>query len=155
MFQILSYISLRNLIPVVRLNYSNLFTWIGYISLEVRANKPINQTKSPNKVSPNKVSPNKVSPNPPVAFSQLCVTQCHMWLSGDTHGVLVLIPGDTKILNVVVTTFVFVCTSHQLHAISNTLNEYLIPNDNRLLLRNAILFAAVLFPIAISNGLIL
>ncbi|XP_060521165.1 N-acetylneuraminate 9-O-acetyltransferase isoform X2 [Cylas formicarius] len=83
---------------------------------------------------------------------ELFLSQYHIWLAADTHGVLVLVPGY-PVLNLIVTTFIFVCVSHEIHQITKTLLPYAVPNDWRLVLRNFILFLAVLVPIGINDGM--
>ncbi|XP_017465459.1 PREDICTED: CAS1 domain-containing protein 1-like [Rhagoletis zephyria] len=66
---------------------------------------------------------------------ELFICQYHIWLAADTHGILVLVPGY-PVLNVVITSFIFVCVSHEIHQITNKFVQYLITNDWRYTLRN-------------------
>ncbi|CAG9761705.1 unnamed protein product [Ceutorhynchus assimilis] len=83
---------------------------------------------------------------------ELFLSQYHIWLAADTHGVLVLIPGF-PVLNLIVTTFIFVCASHEIHQITEYLIPYAIPNDWKHVLRNFILFLALMVPIGINDGM--
>lgn len=67
-------------------------------------------------------------------FFQLFVGQYHIWLAQDTKGILVLIPGQ-PFLNVIVTTFIFVCICHEVHKVSAELTKAMISNDITTLLR--------------------
>lgn len=40
------------------------------------------------------------------------VSQGHVWLAADSHGVLVLLP-RFPVLNLLVTSFIFICASHE------------------------------------------
>ncbi|PSN53759.1 hypothetical protein C0J52_06243 [Blattella germanica] len=83
---------------------------------------------------------------------ELFISQYHIWLAADTHGVLVLVPGY-PVLNVMVTSFIFVCVAHEVHAVTFLLMPYAVPPDWRLVLRNALLFLVVLVPIGIHDGM--
>ncbi|KAF5272738.1 hypothetical protein FQA39_LY07765 [Lamprigera yunnana] len=83
---------------------------------------------------------------------ELFISQYHIWLAADTHGVLVLIPGY-PVLNLIVTSFIFVCASHEVHRLTKVLLPYAVPSDWRQLLRNVILFLAILVPIGINDGM--
>lgn len=83
---------------------------------------------------------------------ELFISQYHIWLAADTHGVLVLIPGF-PVLNVIVTSFIFVCVSHEVHKLTQVLLPYAVPSDWKLVLRNFILFLAILVPIGINDGM--
>ncbi|XP_059469024.1 N-acetylneuraminate 9-O-acetyltransferase [Neocloeon triangulifer] len=83
---------------------------------------------------------------------ELFVCQSHVWLAADTHGVLVLLPGY-PVLNSLITSFVFVCASHELHSLTKILTPYAVPNDWKLALRNVALFLVVLVPIGIRDGM--
>ncbi|CAH0545848.1 unnamed protein product [Brassicogethes aeneus] len=83
---------------------------------------------------------------------ELFISQYHIWLAADTHGVLVLIPGY-PVLNVIVTSFIFVCASHEVHRVTKVLIPYAVPSDWKLFLRNFILFLAILVPIGIKDGM--
>lgn len=83
---------------------------------------------------------------------ELFISQYHIWLAADTHGVLVLIPGY-PVLNLIVTSFIFVCASHEVHKLTEVLLPYAVPSDWKLVLRNFILFLAVLVPIGINDGM--
>lgn len=83
---------------------------------------------------------------------ELFVSQYHIWLAADTHGVLVLVPGY-PVLNVIITSFIFVCASHEVHRLTKVLLPFAVPNDWKLVLRNFILFLAILVPIGINDGM--
>lgn len=83
---------------------------------------------------------------------ELFISQYHIWLAADTHGVLVLIPGY-PVLNVIITSFIFVCASHEINRLTKILLPYAVPSDWRPLLRNVILFLAILVPIGINDGM--
>lgn len=83
---------------------------------------------------------------------ELFLAQYHIWLAADTHGVLVLLPGF-PVLNLIVTTYIFVCVSHEIHQVTKTLLPYAVPDDWKHVLRNLILFMAVLVPIGINDGM--
>lgn len=42
------------------------------------------------------------------------VAQGHIWLAADSHGVLVLLP-RFPVLNLLVTSFIFICASHEVN----------------------------------------
>lgn len=73
---------------------------------------------------------------------QLFIAQYHIWLANDTHGILVLIPNN-PVLNLIVTSFIFVCVAHEINAVTSRLVPYVVPKETKLLVRNAILFVAV------------
>lgn len=83
---------------------------------------------------------------------ELFISQYHIWLAADTHGVLVLIPGY-PVLNVLVTSFIFVCASHEINRLTKVLLSYAVPSDWKLVLRNFMLFLAILVPIGINDGM--
>ncbi|XP_018325251.1 N-acetylneuraminate 9-O-acetyltransferase [Agrilus planipennis] len=85
-------------------------------------------------------------------YLELYVSQYHIWLAADTHGVLVLIPGY-PMLNIMITSFIYVCASHEVHRLTKILLPYAVPSDWRQLLRNVILFLAILVPIGINDGM--
>ncbi|XP_057684438.1 N-acetylneuraminate 9-O-acetyltransferase isoform X2 [Corythoichthys intestinalis] len=51
---------------------------------------------------------------------ELFICQYHIWLAADTKGILVLIPGVPS-LNILVSTFIFVCVAHEISVITNDL----------------------------------
>lgn len=73
--------------------------------------------------------------------SQLFICQYHIWLAADTRGVLVLIPGN-PMLNIIVSTFIFVCVAHEISQITNDLAQIFIPKDNSSLLKRLACIAA-------------
>ncbi|KAI4477252.1 PREDICTED: CAS1 domain-containing protein 1 [Polistes canadensis] len=80
------------------------------------------------------------------------VGQGHIWLAADSHGVLVLLP-RFPVLNLLITSFIFICASHEIHRLTIMLVPYAVPNDWRRVARNLLLFIAVLVPIGIHDGM--
>ncbi|XP_015524446.1 N-acetylneuraminate (7)9-O-acetyltransferase [Neodiprion pinetum] len=80
------------------------------------------------------------------------VGQGHVWLAADSHGVLVLLP-RFPVLNLLVTSFIFICASHEICRLTHVLAPYAVPNDWRHVARNLLLFIAVLVPIGIHDGM--
>ena len=131
--QLVSFVLLRNVSGWLRSRYSSLFAWFGRISLE------------------------------------LFIGQYHIWLAADTHGeyfllhynellsisflgVLVLIP-NYPVINVLLTSFIFVCAAHEVHKITEFLAPLLVSNDYKLAWRNCVAFLLVLIPIGINDGM--
>lgn len=83
---------------------------------------------------------------------QLFIGQYHIWLAANTHGVLVLVP-SYPVLNVVLTLVIFVCIAHEIHMLTVRLLAYAIPTDWRYLTRNLIIFAVILIPIGVKDGM--
>uniref|UniRef100_A0A665V7Z6 CAS1 domain containing 1 n=1 Tax=Echeneis naucrates TaxID=173247 RepID=A0A665V7Z6_ECHNA len=65
---------------------------------------------------------------------ELFICQYHIWLAADTKGILVLIPGIPS-LNIMVSTFIFVCVAHEISLITNDLAQVVIPKDSMALLK--------------------
>ncbi|KAM6959218.1 LOW QUALITY PROTEIN: N-acetylneuraminate (7)9-O-acetyltransferase-like [Aplochiton taeniatus] len=65
---------------------------------------------------------------------ELFICQYHIWLAADTKGILVLIPGNPS-LNIIVSTFIFVCVAHEISLITNDLAQVVIPKDGSALLK--------------------
>ncbi|XP_076459407.1 N-acetylneuraminate (7)9-O-acetyltransferase-like isoform X2 [Babylonia areolata] len=84
---------------------------------------------------------------------ELFICQFHVWLAADTHGVLVLLP-SYPVLNVVVTSFILICIAHEVSVITKALTKYAVPDDWRAVLRNLIMFCALLLPVCIANGVL-
>ena len=84
---------------------------------------------------------------------ELFISQYHIWLAADTYGVLVLIP-SYPVLNVIITSFIFICISHEIYKITVALTEYVVPKEWKALLRNFILFCLVLLPVCIAHGVL-
>lgn len=74
---------------------------------------------------------------------ELFIGQYHIWLANDNHGLHVLIPGYPTV-NALVTTFTFVCITHEVKSICNTLAEALITKDVRIMLRRLLIFVIML-----------
>lgn len=83
---------------------------------------------------------------------ELFASQSHIWLAADTHGVLVLIPG-APVLNLILTSYIFICTAHEIHKLTCIILPYAVPDDWRLVLRNFAIFLAILVPIGIHDGM--
>lgn len=83
---------------------------------------------------------------------ELFICQYHIWLAADRHGVLVLMPGFPT-FNLMITSFIFVCVSHEVNRITLILSPYIVPNDWKLVLRNFAIFLVVLLPIARHDGM--
>ena len=83
---------------------------------------------------------------------ELFIAQYHIWLSADTHGVLVLIP-NYPVVNVLLTSFIFICACHEIHAITCTLLPYFVPSEPLLVVRNVTIFVLILVPIGIHDGM--
>lgn len=65
---------------------------------------------------------------------ELFICQYHIWLAADTKGILVLVPGNPS-LNILVSSFIFVCVAHEVSLITNVLAQLLIPKDTVALLK--------------------
>ncbi|XP_068603340.1 N-acetylneuraminate 9-O-acetyltransferase [Brachionichthys hirsutus] len=65
---------------------------------------------------------------------ELFICQYHIWLAADTKGILVLIPGNPS-LNIMISTFIFVCVAHEISLITNDLAQVVIPKDGVTLLK--------------------
>ncbi|KAG7295882.1 hypothetical protein JYU34_020966 [Plutella xylostella] len=83
---------------------------------------------------------------------ELFASQSHIWLAADTHGVLVLIP-SAPVLNLILTSYIFICTAHELNRLTRIILPHAVPDDWRLVLRNFAIFLAILIPIGIHDGM--
>lgn len=83
---------------------------------------------------------------------ELFICQYHIWLAADRHGVLVLLPGFPN-LNIIISSFIFICVSHEVHRLTQVLVPYAVPNDWKLALRNLIVFLVILIPIGRYDGM--
>ncbi|XP_023335374.1 N-acetylneuraminate 9-O-acetyltransferase [Eurytemora carolleeae] len=83
---------------------------------------------------------------------ELFISQYHIWLSADSHGVLVLIP-NYPVLNILLTSFIFVAACHEIHLITVQLTPYFVPPEPMLAIRNIIVFVLILVPIGIHDGM--
>ncbi|KAK9877974.1 hypothetical protein WA026_020189 [Henosepilachna vigintioctopunctata] len=83
---------------------------------------------------------------------ELFISQYHILLAADTHGVLVLLPGY-PVMNIILTSFIFVVASHEIHKLTKALLPYAVPSDWKSIVRNFILFLAILVPIGINDGM--
>ncbi|XP_075067894.1 N-acetylneuraminate (7)9-O-acetyltransferase [Mixophyes fleayi] len=66
---------------------------------------------------------------------ELFICQYHIWLAADTKGILVLIPGN-PMLNIIISTFIFVCVAHEISHITNDLAQILVPKDRSALIKS-------------------
>ncbi|XP_042290752.1 N-acetylneuraminate 9-O-acetyltransferase [Thunnus maccoyii] len=84
---------------------------------------------------------------------ELFICQYHIWLAADTKGILVLIPGNPS-LNIMVSTFIFVCVAHEISLITNDLAQVVIPKESVALLKRLAamgLFSLVVLLLARSS----
>ena len=79
---------------------------------------------------------------------QLFIAQYHIWLAADGRGVLVLIPNN-PVLNVIVTSFIFVCAAHEINVATSKLLPYFVPDDGKALLRNILIGTFVMTMVSI------
>ncbi|RXN01251.1 hypothetical protein EOD39_7358 [Acipenser ruthenus] len=80
---------------------------------------------------------------------QLFICQYHIWLAADTKGILVLIPGN-PVLNIIISTFIFVCVAHEISQITNELAQIAIPKDGSALLKRLLGGAGFLVVLLLS-----
>jgi hypothetical protein len=74
---------------------------------------------------------------------ELFVAQYHIWLIANGHGTLTIIP-RMPTLNLIITTFIFVCCCHELHRITNILTPVFVPNDCKCFIRNCLLYLLII-----------
>ena len=84
---------------------------------------------------------------------ELYICSYHIWLAADSNGVLVLLPAY-PVLNMLITTFIFICVAHELNLVTKLVGQYVVPNNWRTCLRNFLCFVILLMPIAIKYGYI-
>ncbi|GCB63273.1 N-acetylneuraminate (7)9-O-acetyltransferase [Scyliorhinus torazame] len=77
---------------------------------------------------------------------ELFICQYHIWLAADTKGILVLLPGN-PVLNIIVSTFIFVLVAHEISQITNDLVQIAIPKDNYIALKRLLCVAIFLLGI--------
>ncbi|CAH8440767.1 unnamed protein product [Schistosoma rodhaini] len=73
---------------------------------------------------------------------ELFIAQYHIWLSADAYGILVLLPGF-PLINLTLTSFIFICICHEVHTLTRRLQNYIIPNSPLKLVRNILIFTLV------------
>lgn len=73
---------------------------------------------------------------------ELFICQYHIWMAADTKGILVLIPGSPS-LNLLLSTFIFVCVAHEISLVTNDLAQVVIPKDGAALLKRLLAAAAL------------
>ncbi|XP_077997827.1 N-acetylneuraminate (7)9-O-acetyltransferase-like [Glandiceps talaboti] len=56
------------------------------------------------------------------------IGQYHIWLAADTKGTLVLVPNYPEV-NLIVTSFIFLCTAHEISALTVQLQGFFVPKD--------------------------
>ncbi|XP_054847950.1 N-acetylneuraminate 9-O-acetyltransferase [Eublepharis macularius] len=85
---------------------------------------------------------------------ELFICQYHIWLAADTKGILVLVPGN-PMLNIIISTFIFVCVAHEISQITNDLAQIVVPKDNAVLLKRLLciggFFSGLLFLSAVKE----
>ncbi|CAF0987357.1 unnamed protein product, partial [Didymodactylos carnosus] len=74
---------------------------------------------------------------------ELFVAQYHIWLVANGHGALTIIP-RMPTLNLILTTFIFICIAHELHIITNVLTPVFIPNDYKCFARNCFVYIVII-----------
>ncbi|XP_069504674.1 N-acetylneuraminate (7)9-O-acetyltransferase isoform X2 [Ambystoma mexicanum] len=74
---------------------------------------------------------------------ELFICQYHIWLAADTKGILVLIPGN-PMLNIIVSTFIFVCAAHEISHITNDLAQIVVPKETSALIKRLLGIAGFL-----------
>eukprot|EP00057_Strongylocentrotus_purpuratus_P025684 XP_011680158.1 PREDICTED: CAS1 domain-containing protein 1 [Strongylocentrotus purpuratus] len=74
---------------------------------------------------------------------ELFISQYHVWLAQDTKTLLVLLPGFPT-LNLIVTTFIFVCVAVEIKDITGALTSIAIPNEPKKLYLRLALFSILL-----------
>ncbi|XP_006636227.3 N-acetylneuraminate (7)9-O-acetyltransferase [Lepisosteus oculatus] len=77
---------------------------------------------------------------------ELFICQYHIWLAADTKGILVLVPGY-PMLNIVISTFIFVCVAHEISQITNDLAQVAIPKDSSALVKRLLGLAVFLLAV--------
>ncbi|CAH8471345.1 unnamed protein product [Heterobilharzia americana] len=82
---------------------------------------------------------------------ELFIAQYHIWLSADAYGILVLLPGY-PLINLAVTSFIFICICHEVHILTRRLQKYVIPNSPLKLVRNVLIFTLVFHLITNSTS---
>uniref|UniRef100_A0A4W4HBE4 N-acetylneuraminate (7)9-O-acetyltransferase n=1 Tax=Electrophorus electricus TaxID=8005 RepID=A0A4W4HBE4_ELEEL len=82
---------------------------------------------------------------------ELFICQYHIWLAADTRGILVLIPGNPS-LNIIVSSFIFVCVAHEISQITNDLAQVAIPKESGALMKRLLAAALLLGLIVLSDG---
>ncbi|KAF7232082.1 hypothetical protein EG68_08712 [Paragonimus skrjabini miyazakii] len=117
-FPIISYILVRNSFGFLRARYSIFFAWFGDISLEASRDEP--------------------------SWWTLFIGQYHIWLANNTHGVLTLLP-NYQVLNLILTTLIFVCVCHEVHQLTSRLHTYVVPRTPQALLWRSFVLCFLLF----------
>ncbi|XP_064204331.1 N-acetylneuraminate 9-O-acetyltransferase isoform X1 [Anguilla rostrata] len=83
---------------------------------------------------------------------ELFICQYHIWLAADTKGILVLVPGN-PMLNIIISTFIFVCVAHEISQITNELAQVVIPKEIGALLRRLLGVAGFLLAVLLLSTL--
>ncbi|OCT75693.1 N-acetylneuraminate 9-O-acetyltransferase [Xenopus laevis] len=71
---------------------------------------------------------------------ELFICQYHIWLAADTKGILVLVPGS-PMLNIIISTFIFVCVAHEISHITNDLAQIVVPKESSALTKRLLCIA--------------
>ena len=70
-----------------------------------------------------------------------------------TAGVLVLVP-NSPMINLLVTSFVFVCAAHEINGVTSVLaNSFVPPGRSRKMSTNLAIFAGITFILAVNHGM--
>ena len=64
-----------------------------------------------------------------------------------------LIP-NYPVVNLLLTSFIFVCAAHEIQVITNTLLPFFVPSDRKLILRNFVIFVIICIPLGIKDGML-
>ncbi|PIO26761.1 hypothetical protein AB205_0182360 [Aquarana catesbeiana] len=83
---------------------------------------------------------------------ELFICQYHIWLAADTKGILVLIPGN-PVLNIIISTFIFVCAAHEISHITNDLAQICVPKESSALFKRLLCITAFFFTLLILSSL--
>ncbi|KAJ8334197.1 hypothetical protein SKAU_G00398360 [Synaphobranchus kaupii] len=83
---------------------------------------------------------------------ELFICQYHIWLAADTKGILVLVPGN-PMLNIIISTFIFVCVAHEISQITNDLAQVAIPKESGALLKRLLGVAGLLVAVLLLSML--
>ena len=58
------------------------------------------------------------------------------------------------VVNILLSSFIFVCASHEINLITNVLVKVVVPENNfKIVLRNTLIFIGILIPIGIQDGM--
>jgi hypothetical protein len=57
-------------------------------------------------------------------------------------------------MNILLTSFIFICAAHEINIITGTLVPYFVPKEKKYMARNFIIFLIIMVPIGIHDGMI-